>query len=85
MTPDEAVFAADTAHLRDRHMAGAPVRLFQACSATGMKLHPGRKESYTWQLNVAPDGRFLVNCMTEPPGRFVVWMNWGPLDTSSRN
>jgi hypothetical protein len=50
-----------------------------------MKLHPGRKESYTWQLNVAPDGRFLLNCMVEPPGRFVVWMNWQPLDTSSRD
>jgi serine/threonine protein kinase len=63
----------DLRHLGPGHAA---VTLFKACPGTGMVALPGTGSPWTHPFDVAPDGRFLFNCLAETPGRFVVWMNW---------
>jgi Tol biopolymer transport system component len=54
----------------------ASMTLFRACSPTAVNSKPGVGASWHHPYDIAPDGRFLFNCYSEPPGRFVVWANW---------
>jgi serine/threonine protein kinase/Tol biopolymer transport system component len=58
--------------------------LFKVCPGTGLNALQGIGAVWEHPYDVAPDGRFLFNCLVEPPGRFVVWINWraGALDGS---
>jgi Tol biopolymer transport system component len=76
MAQNAVIHVADTSHLKDRHVVGRPEKLFQPCAATGIRFQVARFAPYAWHFDVAPDGRFVANCMAEPPGRYVVWMNW---------
>jgi hypothetical protein len=75
MTADNYVHSVT---LQGRNV-GAPLqhrKLFQACTGTGLPNRPLTNAPHSQPYDVAPDGRFLFNCLSEAPGRFVVWINW---------
>ena len=63
-------------HFDMRRSGGGSTTLFKVCAGTAMNGRPGIGAVWAHPYDVAPDSRFLFNCMVEPPGRFVVWMNW---------
>ncbi|HZO57642.1 MAG TPA: hypothetical protein VFB63_33330, partial [Bryobacteraceae bacterium] len=81
MTADGSIHAASTQNLGSRQTVTPPVKLFRPCSETGLRANPLVHQPYMWIYDVSPDGRFLFNCMSQPAGRFVVWMNWRLADS----
>ena len=55
---------------------GNGATLFKVCPGTGLNARPGIGAVWAHPYDVASDGRFLFNCRAEPPGRFVVLVNW---------
>ena len=64
----------DMRHLEENR--GTSKTVFKACPGTGLNAQPVTGAIWQHPYDVAPDGRFLFNCLVEPPGRFVVWTNW---------
>ena len=55
---------------------GNGATLFKVCPGTGLNARPGIGAVWAHPYDVASDGRFLFNCRAEPPGRFMVSVNW---------
>jgi eukaryotic-like serine/threonine-protein kinase len=50
--------------------------LCKVCPATALPARPGNLNPWQHPYDVAADGRFLFNCLTEPPDQHIVWVNW---------
>jgi serine/threonine protein kinase/Tol biopolymer transport system component len=55
---------------------GNGATLFKVCPGTGLHARAGVGAGWGHPYDVASDGRFLFNCRAEPPGRFMVFLNW---------
>jgi Tol biopolymer transport system component len=79
---NELFFISNDMNLRQVDMRnlgsnrGSGAILFKVCPGTALNTPPGVGAVWAHPYDVASDGRFLFNCMAEPPGRFVVWANW---------
>jgi serine/threonine-protein kinase len=71
MSGDRQLHAVSMAGLG--RTAPVPSTLFNACNTTGVPL---QGNSYMIPYDVAPDGRFLIECTTADPGKFEVLLNW---------
>jgi Tol biopolymer transport system component len=76
MSGDGSIFAVDLTNLGRGQTLPPPVRLFQPCADTGPMGTPLRNEPYYYSFDTRDGQRFLVNCLVERPGRFIVLMNW---------
>ena len=81
MSGDFTLYTVNTTELG--RSTGLPLasRLFRACPGTLPMRPPMRGELYGYNYGTHERKRFLVNCAAEPPGRFVVLLNW-PLTRS---
>jgi hypothetical protein len=70
------VFAVDTRSLERNTGAPRAAKLFQACPETVPQPLPVRGASYGQTYDTTDGKRFLVTCGAEPPGRYVVLVNW---------
>ena len=80
MSDDRIIYAVNTKDLGRTSVAPLPARLFPACPGKGLASPPGTGVSYDYAFDTHDGQRFLVNCTVEPPGRFLVLMNW-PLES----
>jgi hypothetical protein len=79
MSDDRIIYAVNTKDLGRASAPPLPARLFAACAGKGLTSPPGAGVSYDNPFDTHDGQRFLVNCTVEPPGKFLVLMNW-PLE-----
>ena len=74
--PDLAMMAVSTRDLAGTSNSPPASRLFTVCPDTGLKGDVMAGRSWAYPYDVAPDGRFVINCrVARPPNPIVVW-NW---------
>jgi hypothetical protein len=75
MSGDFTLYAVNTRQLGKSTMPLA-TRLFRACPGTLPIRPPMRGEPFGYSYGTHDGKQFLINCAVEPPGRFVVLLNW---------
>ena len=74
MSADFTLYAVNTAELgRSTAMSS---RLFRACPGTFPMSPPMNAQAFGYNYGTHDGKRFLVNCAVEPPGRFLVLLDW---------
>ncbi len=79
MDMDGAIFAVNTNGLGVSNPP-KPTRLFRSCPGGVPVDAPMNNSPYGYAYDTADGRRFLVNCTSEPPGRFTVLLNWQNAD-----
>ena len=70
------IHVVSTRNLGQSGSAPLPSRLFRACPGTAPLNAPTTGAMFGYAFDTHDGQRFLVNCMVEPPGNYVVLMNW---------
>jgi len=81
MAPDSALYAVSAKNLGALATPVAPVRLFKACPNTLPFDPPETRQPFGWPFDTHDGQRFLVNCLVQPVGLYVVLLN--PLAASA--
>ena len=76
MSPERTVYGVDTRNLGRSREAPVPVKFFDACPGRLVRSPPATNQTYSAPFDTHDGKRFLVNCTVEPPGRFLVLLNW---------
>jgi dipeptidyl aminopeptidase/acylaminoacyl peptidase len=76
MSGDYSLYAASTTALGGSAPMPLPSRLFRACPGTLPTSTPMGGSMFGYNYDTHDGKQFLVNCAVEPPGRFVVLLNW---------
>ena len=76
MSPDLALYVAETKNLGRSGEAPRTVKMFGLCPGTTVTSRPGTNSTYATPYDTHDGKRFLINCNTEPRGRFSVLLNW---------
>ncbi|MEX2263597.1 MAG: protein kinase [Bryobacteraceae bacterium] len=76
MSGDLDLYAVSTGDLGRPGAVPAPSRLFRVCPETAPQGLPLRNQPYNYHYDTRDGRRFVIRCRAEPPGRFVVLMNW---------
>ncbi len=76
MSSDFTIYAVNTTELIRSSGTRLPERLFRACPGTLPLSLPMRGVMFGYNYDTHDGKQFLVNCAVEPPGRFVVLLNW---------
>ena len=75
LSGDLNIYAVNTKSLGSPGAAPLPARLFRACPGTAPRGLPLRGEHFSYGYDTHDGQQFLVNCLAEAPGRFIVLMN----------
>jgi Tol biopolymer transport system component len=75
MAADYVVYAVKTTDMGRSSTMPSPFPLFRACPDT-RALPPPTLGQGSAGFDTVDGTRFLINCAVEPPGRFVVLLNW---------
>jgi hypothetical protein len=82
MAGDSDIYVADTHNLGRSGSTPLPSRLFRPCPAAEPYSKVGLGYEYNFDTH---DGqRFLLNCLVSPPGRFIVLLNWGGIEVTTK-
>ena len=76
MSADYTIYAVKTTDLGRSSTMLSPSPLFRACPGTLALGPPTLGQPYGYNFDTLDGTRFLVNCVVEHPGRFVVLLNW---------
>ena len=76
MSGDYTLYAVSTTALGGSAPMPLPSRLFRACPGTLPTSPPMSGSTFGYNYDTHDGKQFLVNCAVEPPGRFVVLLNW---------
>ena len=76
MSADYTIYAVKTTDLGRSSTMPSPSPLFRACPGTLALRPPALGQTYGHNFDTLDGTRFLVNCAVDPPGRFVVLLNW---------
>jgi serine/threonine protein kinase len=76
MSSDYSLYAVSTAGLGGSAPMPLPSRLFRGCPGTLPTSLPMIGSLFGYNFDTHDGKQFLVNCAVEPPGRFVVLLNW---------
>ena len=76
MSSDYSLYAVSTTGLGGSAPMPLPSRLFRACPGTLPAWTPMVGSPFGYNFDTHDGKQFLVNCAVEPPGRFVVLLNW---------
>jgi hypothetical protein len=76
MSGDFRIQAVNTSTLHGPAAVPPPMALFKACPGTVPNGIPGRGEPFNQPYDTLDGQRFVLHCRAEPPGKFVVLVNW---------
>ena len=76
MAADYTIYAVKTTDLGRSSTMPSPSPLFRACPDTLALRPPTIGQTFGHNFDTFDGKRFLVNCAVDPPGRFVVLLNW---------
>jgi eukaryotic-like serine/threonine-protein kinase len=76
MAADYTIYSVKTTDLGRTPPMPSPSPLFRACPGTLALMPPTRGQTFGHNFDTLDGTRFLVNCVIDPPGRFVVLLNW---------
>ena len=76
MSGDLTLYTVNTTELGRSTRMPLASRLFRACPGTIPMNLPMRGSLFGYNYDTHDGKQFLINCAVEPPGRFVVLLNW---------
>ena len=76
MSADYTIHAVKTTDLGRSSTMPSPSPLFRACPGRLALRPPMMGQTFGHNFDTLDGKRFLVNCVVDPPGRFVVLLNW---------